>query len=171
VTGYRRPRFSISVTTEPCRSRSSTDSTLWYRTSASLPKRRSISARTIAVISSGDQDGPHPPEKQSAALGTSKTSTMTGWAMLPPLSDTNCATGACPNAHAAARASVLQHRVPVCSGVKSTVDRDDSTLGTHASRGATRRAVATVVIDSNDCHGADCSSLLWAFRLGYCEKE
>lgn len=32
----------------------------------------------MAVISSGDQDGPHPPEKQSEAEGTSKTSTMTG---------------------------------------------------------------------------------------------
>jgi hypothetical protein len=48
------------------------------------PNRRPSSSRTIAVISSGDQDGPQPPEKQLDAAGMSKMSTWMGEDMLTP---------------------------------------------------------------------------------------
>jgi hypothetical protein len=40
----------------------------------------------MAVISSGDHEGPQPPDQQSVAVGTSKTSTMTGFGICGVLS-------------------------------------------------------------------------------------
>ena len=65
--------------------RTSDSSTLWYSMTTLSPKRRPSSSRTIAVISSGDQEGPQPPEKQLAAeAGISKTSTLIGEGMVTP---------------------------------------------------------------------------------------
>ena len=64
--------------------RTSDSSTLWYSMATSSPKRRASSSRTIAVISSGDQEGPQPPEKQLAEAGISKMSTLIGEDMLAP---------------------------------------------------------------------------------------
>jgi len=72
-------------TVAPCCARTSGSVASWYRIRALSPNRWCISARTIAVISSGVQDGPQPPVQHAVSAGKSKTSTVTtGSGIVPP---------------------------------------------------------------------------------------
>ena len=82
----------------------------------------------IAVISSGDHEGPQPPLKQAVWDGRSKTSTTTEsfvmW--IQPLSYVDGSAGADAYAHAATPAETIDDCVAVCTRIHSTVDGDDS---------------------------------------------
>jgi len=67
----------MNLTTSACSAATSGRLVSWYAIRADSPKRCWTSERMIAVISSGDQDGPQPPPQQSASAGKSNTSTVT----------------------------------------------------------------------------------------------
>jgi len=81
----------------------------------------------IAVISSGDHDGPQPPLKQAVWDGRSKTSTTTEsfaiW--IQPLSYVDGSAGTDAYAHAATPAESVDDRIAVRSRIHSAIDGGD----------------------------------------------
>lgn len=129
------------------------------------PKRRSSSARTMAVISSGDQEGPHPPLKHAVADGMSKTWMVTRGSVISTLLRCcglvrgNGSSGTRSDAYTAPRAKLATDLVPVRTRVGAALHGHDSALWTHATCRAPRRLVAQSGVDSHDAHWVAFSSV------------
>lgn len=99
------------------------------------------------MISSGDQDGPQPPEKHAVAAGTSKTSTIMGVVMWDPLlGERDCLHRTHSDTGAAAGATLRDDR-------PATLIR--SYYGAFWARSAGRAtglAVAAELVDGDDGH-------------------
>lgn len=116
----------------------------------------------IAVISSGDQEGPHPPEKHCVALGTSNTSTITGVVIRYSSGQSDGAAGACSCTHSASCALLLQYGVPTSAGIHPSLERNYRASGAHSSSRAPGRSVARCCVDTHVGHVVSSTPPAWA---------